>query len=82
MKTFVCQHTPLNVIVSFFLDLIVFDKISAYFFDTGIFHLSDYEDAPFTTTKNFQSTCKKFFDADLENKNKIVSCDIPPRVGI
>jgi len=41
--------------------------------------LSEYEDAQSTTTENFQSTCRKFFDADLNEKNKIVSCDIPPR---
>ena len=44
--------------------------------------MSDYDEAPFSTTKNFQSTCKKFFDADLSTKNKTVSCGIPPRAGI
>ena len=58
------------------------DENSAYFFDTGIFHLSEYEDAQSSTTKGFQSTCRKFFNADLNEKNKIVSCGIPPRTGI
>ena len=52
---------------------------SAYSLDTGIFHLSEYEDARSTTTEKFQSACRKFFDADLNEKNKIVSCGIPPR---
>ena len=58
------------------------DENSAYSLDTGIFHLSDYEDARSTTTKSFQSTCRKFFDAELSEKNKIVSCGIPPSEGI
>ena len=80
--TYFHQHKPLKCHQNLFSLFVVFDEISAYILDTGIFHLSDYENAPLTTTKNFQSICKKFFDADLENKNKIVSCDIPPRVGI
>ena len=44
--------------------------------------MSDYEDARSTTTEKFQSACRKFFDADLNEKNKIVSCGIPPRTGI
>ena len=58
------------------------DENSAYSLDTGIFHLSEYEDARSTTTKSFQSTCRKFFDAELSEKNKIVSCGIPPSKGI
>ena len=60
----------------------IIDENSAYPFDTGIFHLSEYEDARSTTTKNFQSTFRKFFDAELSEKNKIVSCGIPPSPGI
>ena len=44
--------------------------------------MSEYEDAQSATTKSFQLICRKFFNADLNEKNKIVSCGIPPRTGI
>ena len=66
----------------FYCDLgIGFNTKFSLIFDLGIFHLTDYEDKSSTVTSQFQSISKKFFNADLDEKTKIVSCGIPPREG-